>query len=124
MAQRALKSVDGDRGVVAHPSFRRIPKCLFKLSSDDAEREYDRLARAFFERGRLTLGLHGDLSSYAKQMDIISSADPERPMRASWFTNLDKLRAKLKLDDIDKPIAASENAPVNKFSRAGFSARR
>lgn len=115
----------GDPRVVAHPAFREIPKCLFPLKASEAQSEYDTLARMLFDAGRLTVGAHRDLSSYAAQFDAITNATAAgRPMRGSWFANLDKARSKLALDDLDKPIAAPEHAPRNKYADVGFPNRR
>ncbi len=116
---------DGDARVVAHPSFREVPKCLFPLSTQEGQAEYDTIARVMFDGGRLTLGAHRSLSSYAMQFDVITKTSREgRPIRGLWFAQLDKARKELALDDLDKPIAAPANAPANKFARTGFSNRR
>jgi hypothetical protein len=118
-------AVGGNPGVVAHPAFRRIPECLFPLVSDKAKTEYNSIARMLFNAGRLTLGTHRVLCSYAMQFDVITrNAEAGKQIRAHSFVQMDRARAQLKLDDLDSPIAAPEDAPVNKFSAAGFSARR
>jgi len=115
----------GDPSVVAHPAFRQVPACLFPLKSQEAKSEYDKFARVLFERGRLTLNAHSALSSYAMQFDNITRAAAEgRPIRGAAFIQLDKARKELKLDDIDKPIAAPKDASANKFARTGFANRR
>ncbi len=117
--------VGGDTSVVAHPSFREIPKSLFPLRTDAAQTEYDTLARTLFERGRLTLATHRALSSYAMQFDTITAAAAnDKQIRGSWFNQLDKARKELGLDEIDKPIASSASAPTNKFAHVGFAGRR
>lgn len=132
MAQ-ARRSVDasaaqiggGDPRVVAHPAFREIPKALFPLQTEPGQAEYDTLARMLFDAGRLTVGAHRALSSYAMQFDVITrnSADG-KPLRASAFVQLDKARSQLGLDDLDKPIAAPSQAPSNRYARVGFAQRR
>jgi hypothetical protein len=129
MPRRPLKTIDrtpvgGDPRVVAHPAFREIPACLFPIQTEQAQKQYDYIARALFEVGRLTLNAHSALSSYAMQFDVITRLAAEgRTVRAHSFTQLDKARAALRLDEIDGPIASSEDAPVNKFARSGFSTR-
>ncbi len=115
----------GEPNVVAHPAFRDIPKSVLPLTSAEAQKEYDTLARMLFDAGRFTIGAHRALSSYAMQFDAITAAASEgTQMRGSWFTQLDKARKELGLDDIDKPIAAPQGAQGNKFSRSGFSTGR
>lgn len=115
----------GDGTVVAHPAFRELPKCLFTLRTAEAMAEYETLARMLFERGRLTLAARRSLSSYAMQFDTITAAAAEgKQVRGSWFTQLDKARKELGLDEIDKPIAAPTSAQANKFAHTGFPARR
>ncbi|MGY2052948.1 hypothetical protein [Methylobacterium sp. JK268] len=115
----------GDERVLAHPAFRQIPACLFPLSTDEAGREYDRLARVLFDAGRLTLARHSALSAYAMQFDaVITATHQGKPLRASWFAQMDRARRELDLDGIDKPIAAPASAPLNKFARTGFANRR
>lgn len=130
MPRRPLKTIDrtpvgGDPRVVAHPGFREIPTCLFPIQTEQAQKQYDQIARALFEAGRLTLDAHSALSSYAMQFDVITRATAEgRVVRSLAFTQLDKARTALRLNELDNPIASSEDAPVNKFARSGFSTRR
>jgi hypothetical protein len=115
----------GDPRVVAHPGFRKIPACLFPLKTKQAQKEYDTLARVLFDAGHLTVGKHRALSSYAIQFDNITAAGNEgKQVRGSWFAQMDKARNQLGLDELDKPVAAPENAPVNKFAGSGFASRR
>lgn len=115
----------GDASVVALPGFREIPACLFPLSTEKGQAQYDTLARTLFERGRLTMGVHHALSSYAMQFDNITAATANgKQVRASWFAQLDKARKELGLDDFEKPIAAPQGAPANKFAGVGFAGRR
>jgi len=123
--RKPTEAVGGNPGVVAHPAFRRVPECLFPLVHDKAKREYDSIARLLFNSGRLTMATHRDLCSYAMQFDVITrNSEAGKPIRAHSFVQMDRSRVRLKLDDLDTPIAAPEDAPVNKFSGAGFSARR
>lgn len=125
LAEAPSTITPADKNVVAHPAFREIPKCLFTLKTSEAQSEYDALARALFDKGKLTLGVHRSLSSYAMQFDTITAASAEgKQVRGSWFAQLDKARNELRLDDIDKPIAAPAGAPSNKFSRVGFASGR
>ena len=120
-----VQPIQGEPGVVALPSFREIPKSVFPLRTDAAQAEYDTLARTLFERGKLSLAAHRALSSYAAQFDNITVASTTgKQVRASWFTQLDKARKELGLDEIDKPIASSASAPTNKFAHVGFAGRR
>ena len=115
----------GDPKVIAHPAFREIPACLFALRSEQAQKEYDTIARMLFDAGRLTAVSHRTLSSYAVQFDNITLAAAEgRPTRGNWFIQLERTRNALKLDDLDQPIAAASSAPVNKYARIGFPNRR
>ena len=115
----------GDPHVVAHPAFREIPKPLFPLVSRQAQKEYDTLARIVFNAGHLTVEKHRALSSYAAQFDNVQRAIAEgKQIRASTFVQMDKARKDLRLDELDKPIAAPQDTPVNKYARAGFAARR
>lgn len=125
MPRKALTNkVAGDQGVVAHPAFRRIPDPLFPLTGEGRE-EYDRLARLLFNAGRLTLETHRQLSSCAVQFDNIHRAAAEgQIMSASMFTQYETARRRLGLDDLDKPIAAPEAAPTNKYAGVGFANRR
>jgi hypothetical protein len=78
-----------------------------------------------FNAGRMTLATHRSLCSYAMQFDVITrNAAQGKPVRAHAFVQMDKARAQLRLDELDKPIAAPENQAPNKFAGAGFSARR
>lgn len=119
-----LLSASGDN-VAAHPTLREIPRCLFPLESDEANREYDELARILFDNDRMTVGTHRALCSYAKQFDsIVGAGKAKRVIRGTAFVQLDRARAALKIDDIEKRIAAPADAPENKFSHVGFAARR
>ena len=51
--------------------------CFFPLSTEEASREYELLARKLSEAGRLTLARHRALSSYALQVDCIVKAKSE-----------------------------------------------
>src|SRR5215217_6908014 len=80
-----------------------LPGCLLPLRSEEAQQEYDLLGRALVQAGRLTIGMHRGLSSYAAQFDgIIRAAREGKQVRASWFTQLDRARAELKLDELEK----------------------
>ena len=101
-----------------------VSKCLFPLRTEEAKAEHEVLARALGQAGRLTMGMHRGLSSYAAQFDgIIRAAQEGKQVRASWFTQLDRARAELKLDELEKAMAAPTPHP-NKFARSGFSSRR
>ena len=83
------------------------------------------LARVLFDAGRLTIGAHRSLSSYAMQFDTITKAAASgKQVRGSWFAQLDKARKELGLDDLDRPIAAPQGARVNRYARTGFANRR
>lgn len=125
MPKRAIAQAGGgDPRVLAHPSFREIPKCLFPLSTKEAKQEYDKIALMLFDAGALTAGKHRQLSIYAMQFDIVHRYPSEGKMlKAANFVQLQKALADLRLDEIDKPIAASETARTNKFALCGFAAR-
>lgn len=117
----------GDPRVVAHPGFRKVPACLFALTTREGQKRYDDLARTIFDAGRMTNVVHSWLSSYAMQFDKITAsgqADPPRLVRSSAIAEMNKAFGKLPLDDLDKPIAAPKDAPTNKFALVGFSSRR
>lgn len=98
---------------------------MFPLLTDEARREYDELARILFDADKLTVATHRALCSYAKQFDVIvDNGNTGRIIRNTAFEQLDRARAVLKLDDIDKRIARPSEAPENKFARVGFAARR
>lgn len=121
---KAAQAGGGDPKVVAHPAFRDIPACLFPLGTAEARKEYDTLARLLFDAGRMTLAHHRSLSSYAMQFDAIQrAAAAGDKIRGVAFVTMDKVRKELPLDDISKPIAASREAPVNRFALCGFSSR-
>ena len=99
----------------------QITPCLFALRTEVARHEYDSIALAMFEADRLTAHTHRVLSSYATQVDAIATAiEQGRPLRASWFTQMDRARGKLKLHDLEKPVISS---PPNKFALCGFASR-
>lgn len=128
MARQARNTLaqagEGDPNVIAHPGFRRIPESLFDLATPAAKKRYDDLARSLFERGRLTLETHQWLSTAAMQFDTILEAKASgKTIRGSWITEMNKAFARLGLDN-DKPIAAAQAAPTNKFARNGFAVRR
>jgi len=115
----------GDPAVLAHPGFRAFPPCALPLQTDAARAEYDSTGRLIWNAGRLSKSMHIALSAYASCFDQIQriSAEGLTP-RASWYTNLQKAQARLKLDDIDKPISAPQEAPINRFAWFGFPNRR
>jgi hypothetical protein len=102
---------------------QQIPACFFPLTTEQASREYDLLARKLSEAGRLTLAIHRALSAYVLQVDSIITAIQEgRPIRAFWLATLDKARAQLKLEELEDPLARSKPSP-NKYAHFGFSSR-
>ena len=115
----------GDPVVLAHPGFRAFPPSALPLQTDAARAEYDSTGRLIWNAGRLSKSMHIALSAYASCFDQIQriSAEGLTP-RASWYTNLQKAQARLKLDDIDKPISAPQEAPINRFAWFGFPNRR
>lgn len=115
----------GALNVIAFKSYREIPACRFTLKTDTARQAYDSVVRAKFDAGKLTLNILETASSYAKQVDAIElAALAGKTDRSSWYIQLDRLRNRLDLDEERGVIAASANAPVNRFARVGFSARR
>lgn len=126
MPKASLAQVgQGDPNVVAHPGFRTLPACKLTLKTKKAQREYDAIGRLIWNAGRLSQQMHLDLSTWAGCLDQIEQIETEgRTPRASWFTALLKAQAKLRLDDLDKPISAPKEAPVNRYARFGFSGRR
>lgn len=126
MPKASLAQVgQGDPNVIAHPGFRKFPACRFTLTTAAARKEYDEIGRLVWNAGRLSLDMHLTLSNYAKLFDQIQTIESEgRTPRASWFANLQKAQARLKLDDLDKPISAPTEAPTNRFARFGFASQR
>jgi hypothetical protein len=97
--------------------------CFFPLSTEEASREYELLARKFCEAGRLTTVTHRALSSYVLQIDIIIKAkEAGKLIPAFTFATLDKARSQLKLELLDEPVPRSAPLP-NKFAGCGFSSR-
>lgn len=115
----------GDPKVVAHPGFRTLPACDFVLKTDKARKTYDELARLLWHAGRLSKAKHMALSRYASLVDQITGISEEgRTPRASWFNEMRRAEKELAIDDLDKPISAPIEAPVNRYARFGFSGRR
>jgi hypothetical protein len=104
---------------------QQIPACFFPLSTEDASREYEFLARKLFDAGRLTLAMHRALSSYALQVDsIIKAKEAGRHVSAFSFATMDKSRSRLKLEELENPFSPAKVAPPqNKFAHCGFSSR-
>ena len=101
----------------------QITPCLFALRTEVARHEYDSIALAMFEADRLTAHTHRVLSSYATQVDAIATAiEQGRPLRASWFTQMDRARGKLKLHELEKQLTVI-SSPPNKFANCGFASR-
>lgn len=126
MAKASLAQVgQGDAKVVAHPGYRSFPACAYPLQTEAARAEYDSIGRLIWNAGRLSKDMHLSLSTYASCFDQIQriSAEGLAP-RAAWYMNLQKAQARLKLDDLDKPISAPKEAPVNRYARFGFSGGR
>jgi hypothetical protein len=99
----------------------QIGACLFALRTEVARNEYNTIALALIQADRLTMHTHRVLSSYATQVDAIAIAIEEgRALRASWFTQMDRARGKLKLHELEKPVISS---PPNKFALCGFASR-
>ena len=99
----------------------QIGACLFALRTEVARNEYNTIALALIQADRLTVHTHRVLSSYATQVDAIAIAIEEgRALRASWFTQMDRARGKLKLHELEKPVISS---PPNKFALCGFASR-
>src|SRR5215217_4707610 len=100
----------------------QIRPCLFALRMEVARNEYNTIARALIQADRLTVHTHRVLSSYATQVDAIAIAIEEgRALRASWFTQMDRARGKLKLHELEKRPTVS--SPPNKFALCGFASR-
>ena len=100
-------------------------RCLFPLRTEEALREYELIARTLLSAGRLTIENQRALSSYAMQFDlIIKAANKGDAIRASRFTQLDRVRAKLKLHELEKPMRTDTAPHPNKFANCGFASRR
>src|SRR5688500_8541737 len=106
----------------------QLPACFFPLKTEEAAQEYDLVVRALSDAGRLTLATHRAVSSYALQVDsIVTAIKMGKPMRAFSFATLDKARARLKLEELEKPavpsLAVAPAPRPNKFANCGFSSR-
>ncbi|MCC2654885.1 MAG: hypothetical protein K0Q60_5052 [Microvirga sp.] len=105
----------------------QLPACFFPLSTEEAAQEYDLMARALSDAGRLTLAMHRAVSSYALQVDsIVTAIKMGKPMRAFSFATLDRARSQLKLEELEKTAPPSLPAlppPPNKFANCGFASR-
>jgi hypothetical protein len=105
-------------------SVQQVPACFFPLTTEQASREYDLLARKLSEAGRLTLAMQRALASYALQIDgIIVAREAGKPIPAFWFATMDKARSRLKLEELEKPFTDPAASPPNKFANYGFSSR-
>jgi hypothetical protein len=109
-------------------SAQQLPRCFFTLSTRQARREYKLIARMLADAGRLTFATHRALSSYAAQIDAISKAMKDRKqLRAHQFAVMDKARAQLKLEELERPAPPPRApAPVptaNKYAQVGFASR-
>ena len=68
--------------------------------------------------------MHVHLSMYAAMFDAITTAVVGgTQVRASWFAQMQRALTALKLDDIDKPIAAPEGLEENPFAHVGWACR-
>jgi hypothetical protein len=106
----------------------QLPRCFFPLKTEEAAQEYELVARALSDAGRLTLAMHRAVSSYALQVDsIVTAIKIGKPMRAFSFAVMDKARAQLKLEELERPAApllpAAPAPRPNKFANCGFSSR-
>ena len=105
-------------------SAQQIPACFFPLSTEQALREYDLLAQKLFGAGRLTLGIHRVLSSYALQVDsIIQAKQAGKHIPAFWFATMDKARSRLKLEELENPSSPPKSPVPNKFANFGLASR-
>jgi hypothetical protein len=80
------------------------------------------------DAGRLTVATHRVLSSYAAQVDSITTTIKQgKQLRAHQFAVMDKARAQLKLEELERPTppqrAPEPLPPENKYARAGFASR-
>src|SRR3954463_11483993 len=105
-----------------HPA--PTPPCFFPLATQAAEQEYTSIAELLVRAGRMDVLNHRLLSSYVAQLDnIIVAQQQKRQIRASWFTQMDRARNKLKLHELEKHLQPVIERPPNKFALAGFSSR-
>ena len=97
------------------------PPCFFPLATQAAEQEYRSIAETLVRACRMDVHNHRLLSSYVAQLDnIIVAQQQKRQIRASWFTQMDRARNKLKLHELEKHLQPVIERPPNKFALAGF----
>jgi hypothetical protein len=124
-AKTLVRLVHNGQEIVSGPTSRGAPRCLFPLQSVEAQKEYDTLAPLLLRADRLTVDMHRTLSEYAAQFDALHlSLSRGLAIRPSRFDQLKRARKALRLRDLEKPAAASEEPPrVNKFANCGFASR-
>ena len=96
--------------------------CFFPLSTEEASREYELLARKLSDAGRLTLAMHRALSSYVLQIDSIIKAKeagkhflPVFPVRDPRQSTVGPKRA--------ARAPSSRIRAAEQFAHCGFSSR-
>src|SRR3954468_4080167 len=115
---------EGDEKIVAGPGYRDIPKCTLPLKTEEAQREYDRIARLLMDNGKFDMFHHLQASIYCSSFDTFHANHAAgKPIRTAVQLSMQKALGALKLHVIDKPLAASENAQLNKFAHCGFASR-
>ena len=98
--------------------------CFFSLATQAAQQEYRSIAETLVRAGRMDAHNHRLLSSYVAQLDnIIVAQQQKRQIRASWFTQMDRARNKLKLHELEKHLQPVIERAPNKFELAGFASR-
>src|SRR3954449_12844292 len=90
--------------------------CFFPLATEAAQQEYSSIAETLVRAGRMDVHNHRLLSSYVAQLDnIIVAQQQKRQIRASWFTQMDRARNKLKLHELEKHLLPVIERPPNKL---------
>ncbi len=107
-----------------HPPLSEIPACRLPLRSEEARREYATIGRALLDAGRWGLETHIRLSVFASMFDTITNAVLEgKPVRASWFTQMQRALSALRLSELEKPPTPPQEAQPNRYAICGFAVR-
>lgn len=119
------RSVGAVTNLVAFPSLREIPACMFPLDAQ-GQALYDELARVLFEQGRLTVLSHAELSALAGGMtQVRKKIESGAPAPAGAFKAFLERIDKLQKASIDRAYAGSSTeGRSSKFRNSGFANRK
>ncbi len=109
--------------IIAFPALSVIPPLRFDVSAG-AQQDYDDFTRALHAAGRLnkrTLALCEQIALVRDKQE--ASLKKKKPIASRDFITMELLIKRLGLDEADQtPVGAAK--PSNRFSHAGFAARR